>query len=732
MAEDHQEVDQDRGRERAEQILKIASSVNTIDLIARLALWPTLSNATSVESRNDQVSGEPLADYLVCLLVSHSLLNQSGFRPAITPLAFYTLLELAARQMTAHQDRPPQPSKVDLDAQTIEARLASARQNLELLASMEQGRSVVVRFPIEPILWRGYLADIYGPIEAKLSASLGFSLATIVKVRNVILARVERYMHEAYPLARTFVDRATDIVKRMRRGRRVTIAIGEAEQDVIAEFAQMRPSESRKAIDRHAVGQILDGALALLRIKSDDPDLIAATGVDQLNSLLDAASLTANAIEAAEYVKPNPSPEVHLRPFVQVGEEHIVFNPTTFDYFADGIIWGCGGQAQLEKAIAGRRSAFTEARAAEVLGLVFGADAIHRGLRVIDLVDGHEIGELDVLVVTDIAIIAVECKSTRWSRSAQRGSRKRIERDMTVLYDDPLHQLGDRINRLRASEKVALVNRRHEVLNVNWTTPRKHIGLVVHLEPIDSIQASPALVPVSDHESSLDSLLLCGLPYLEIACRTLHRSSALVDYIVQRSRLSKDRTLLLNDENDWLALYLDTGLRYQVTSSMGFHMVTVGSDTRELDRFVRSGFDASLRPNLPVIVQVQPILYSIGDARIQLLVTNVLLEQDDLNKRRLAHWVWTRGCVDAANPTHNSMLVIYSADGTIAVALFMRSDRSRAVLVGEHVERCRGLMNSKPNVSHCILVVTEAVAGEVRTRDVLEVQAGLHVERFMR
>lgn len=716
-----QSEERSAAEKRAAEILAVSVNYDWTDIFGRVILWALLVPDDPRQSRNDLVSLDPIAEYVICWLYSQVSKWDGAVKPPVTPSALATILIRGQEQVDNSwfiRDRRSQSSSNQ--EPSAESSIAAARESFELLADHEVQASTGIRYPLHPTQWRKYLASIYGPLTDGLQRILGFDYATLAKLTDALRHRLQQQVNVRLDNARSFHKRALVGTKRLRTGRKLQ-GVDDNELRLFQGFAAMRPSESKAAIHWHAMHRTLDGAAELVSIAETDADVVQEIGADSVRALLKSAALRREILNPDHYALPNPSPEVQYTPFIPCGHRALVVNPTSLSYYADNIIWAASSPySALQDQISARRAQFTQSHTADCLRLVFGSDTVLEGIEIVEASTNVKMGEFDVLVVSSAGIIAIECKSGRWSRPAQRGALGSIKKKMQELYFEPIVQVGNRIQQLRASKTLVLRDKRHETVEIDWRAASLCVGMVVHLAPIDAVQAHSYLTPKADYADAVDALVLCGLTYLETACQTLRAPGLIFDYLLQRARLSADRRVGAADENEWLAFYLETGLRMRTFSDQSVTLGHLSANTAQLDAFIYSGFGCSLRPTIASVPKLLPVIESIKDHHLQFHVVSVLMEQSPENNVQLARWIDCQGRTEATNPRRNELVVLYSVDGTRSLAMYFVADKMCETRSGKYVDRSRELLRDKPTCLSCVLMAIMDVAGSPQTYDVFD------------
>lgn len=244
------------------------------------------------------------------------------------------------------------------------------------------------------------------------------------------------------------------------------------------------------------------------------------------------------------------------KPVIRMGERDFFCPmPQAFFSHAHSIMNNIIANLNLKKAFEGHRSNFLETQTQKLFRKYFPKSNI---ISNIELPNAE--GETDLIVQEDSVLFIVEAKSGNFTPESQRGSPKRMKRDIEELIIDPSLQ-SERMEKIilnaqhgekRAKSKLSHIN------EIDFTAAQKIIRLSVTLYDISSLQAS-------ENEFKkvgwLDQnhLLAPNITYSDLLTifEILKKPYIIAHYFLERFRIQRIISFY-GDEMDFLGLYLKT------------------------------------------------------------------------------------------------------------------------------------------------------------------------------
>lgn len=238
--------------------------------------------------------------------------------------------------------------------------------------------------------------------------------------------------------------------------------------------------------------------------------------------------------------------------------------------------------------------------------------------------------ENDLLVIMDHIAIVIESKSAKLSASAKRGSRSRLEKDLSSLITKASQQIDLFCDHLIADQWkniIRLETKKAGVYNQFDVSHIKHwIKLIITIEPLGILSTTqPNLVKSGLLRHTGQYAPLLALPDLEIIFDVLKRKSNKLHYLFSRRFLELDHEYFA-DEFDLLMLYTETGFNLAKNQTSYFLYDLSGS----LHQFYRhNNFIGSKgkRPQLKLTEWWQRIISTIEERQTfgWALITSYLL-----------------------------------------------------------------------------------------------------------
>lgn len=218
---------------------------------------------------------------------------------------------------------------------------------------------------------------------------------------------------------------------------------------------------------------------------------------------------------------------------------------------------------------------FVETWTVNSLAQVIGTERILSGI-------DYPGGETDVLVISEEALIVIECKRKGLTLQANAGGEtgfQQIKSDLSEGIGNAYNQATDFILTLDQMGEMEIEsdNGRYRLDSNLFSTKMICIVLGDSYDLLGTTQFAQIL------EFDRQLPFVVDIYDLETICRHLQTDSAFVDYLRKRIAISEDNRIQSPDEIDYLYEYLENGLEFETDSKFGTITITnPGNDLRSI------------------------------------------------------------------------------------------------------------------------------------------------------
>lgn len=395
--------------------------------------------------------------------------------------------------------------------------------------------------------------ELYSPLDAKLSAKLGFTATDFIDVSDALVREIERRASE-------HMNRLAKIFK-AKEIKEMVASYYENMPDI-----EGSPDDFLKLIPE---GTQRDGVIGALLSHADlrhlDTMTFTAAQLSELTGkseavtqkVLESISRKPGDLVGAETMHLFLANPVWTKPGINYGTSFIITLPQAIFSHINEILREIIASAGLEKVLTDRRASFLEDKTADVLQSVFPTAHILKNAK---WTVGAQQFETDVLALVDRTLFLAEAKSHRLTPQGLRGAPDRLKRHLSDMVVEPSVQ----------SERLA------NLLLAAQAGDRTGIAVAAELkidpDRIDNIiRISITLDDLSVLSSAEDELKAVGwvpeghelAPSLHIAdliciATILDNEALVLHYFAERFHFQKAFELL-GDELDFLGMYLSTG-----------------------------------------------------------------------------------------------------------------------------------------------------------------------------
>jgi len=568
---------------KAKQLRKQLRDYNSFDIMANLSLINLfLDPETYKEYAHEGL--QVIVEYitLLCLMDDFSeggnpleqgppdiLTVQNSAKEIINDTILYT----ASKYSDPNNPTPPSP--------------------LEAFQYQSFSRNLIVRNPGYSHYQIEILKNLFSlkPVENWMASSLGFKIDDIFSFIDAIEKIMNGRLSERHKQAKDSEKQLRREVRLFRQGK---LKNGEHPEHVLSELAKLPEKKMRREIKYLLTSWIFFGLGTTFSFTAEELAEESGKPVDMAGKFLGCFSIGFGEVPE-DFVWPNPTHPLHLRPIVQHDERYLCPAPAL-------LLWGAKAtleellNPELPRAInkdnrlwdryQKHRADYLISEGVRLVSEILKYGKSHQNLKYKLEEDGQQKeGELDGLVLYDQYAFLIEGKAGTLTEPARRGAPKRIMSDIKKLIVESHEQAMRAEQYISTSEKPVFQLSDGKELQIDKLNLNASFLITLTLDPLDTF--TPVLYQVAELGILGEGKLpwaVCLLD-LKVFRELIEFPSQFIHYLNRRLRINELATIEAYDELDWLGHYFHEGLYFEDVSNHDIDRFQLLSYTTDMDDY---------------------------------------------------------------------------------------------------------------------------------------------------